>query len=63
VTTDPIIIVPEKNYASFMIQTDPIIDEREAPDPVLLTAPRENLVCSQHMELLDIPRNEIMQVL
>ena len=42
VTTDPIIIVPEKKYASFMIQTDPIIDEREVPEPVRLQIPKES---------------------
>ena len=42
VTTDPIIIVPEKKYASFMIQTDPIIDEREVQEPVRLQIPKES---------------------
>jgi hypothetical protein len=40
VITEPIIIVPEKQYSSLMIQTDPIIDEREVPEPVQLNIPR-----------------------
>ena len=40
VITEPIIIVPEKQYFSLMIQTDPIIDEREVPEPVQLNIPR-----------------------
>jgi len=46
-----------------MIQTDPIIDELVSPDPVLLQIPLENFVTGKHMELINEPRNEIMQVL
>ena len=66
VTTDPIIIVPEKKYASFMIQTDPIIDEREVPEPVRLQIPKESYQGGSNrcqMELLDVPNNEQIAVL
>ena len=42
VITEPVIIVPEKKFASFMIQTDPIIDEREVPELARLETPQES---------------------
>ena len=49
-----------------MIQTDPIIDEREVPDPMQLQLPQESYLSESTrrlIEYLDVPTNEQIAVL
>ena len=49
-----------------MIQTDPIIDEREVPDPMKLQLPQESYLSESTrrlIEYLDVPTNEQIAVL
>lgn len=60
VITEPVNIVPEKNFSSLMIQTDPIIDERDSHEPALLKIPKEGSAID---ETLEVPKNEQTAVL